>query len=288
SEDVTVTTGNAESSSYPPYITLTVSVLSNAFPGAATVTWKERGTKDIDYSFDEFWNYCDLNNFNLSITFDRDINVLQALELVGMHAGIYAMHSRGVERLAGLVKRWTESLTTIPESAIFSGSVKVSAMEVFNSFKANFAYDYINSEFTKTYAYPETDAANSSYIKHGYKREKVLDLPGYYSENVVETLLTYLYNVFNDGLKLIELETDLKSLVCLIGERYDIDSTHPDIATEIEIYGYVLNLFNKYSVILKCVDRSHLTEAESAFLLMPDGTAIKMPDGEKIRRVGTW
>jgi hypothetical protein len=36
----------------------------------------------------------------------------------------------------------------------------------------------------------------------------------------------------------MSFETDLKTLVCNIGERYDLDSPYPDIETEIEIYGY--------------------------------------------------
>lgn len=287
-ENVTITTGTTRATSYPPYITLTVSSTSNAYPGGATVTWKQRGTKDIDYSFDSFWNYCDLNKFNLSITFDRDINALEALELVGIHAGIYVMHSRGVERVAGLVQRWDETLVQVDEAEILQDSITVDSMEVFNDFASNYGYDYVNRQFTKKYRYPETDVGNASYIKHGYKREKQLDLPGYYSQTVVQALLTNLYNVFSDGLRLISFETDLKTLVSNIGERYDFDANYPDITTEIEIYGYTLNLLKKYSVVLNTVDRSHITYSESPFLEMPDGTPIEMPGGVKIRRPETW
>jgi len=287
-EEVEIAEGNSDSTSYPPYIDLFVASLSNSFSSDAIVTWKQRGTKDIDYSFDEFWNYCDLNKFNPSITFDRDINALEALELVGIHAGIYVMHSRGVERVAGLVQRWDETLTEINDATTLSNSVNVDSVEVFNDFVANYGYDYINRKFTKSYRYPETDAANASFSTHGYKRQKTLDLPGYYSESVVQTLLTNLYNIFSDGLRLISFETDLKTLVCNIGERYDFDANYPDITTEIEIYGYTLNLLQKYSVVLNAVDRSHITYTYSPFLEMPDGTPIETPDGVKIRRPETW
>ena len=287
-ETVTVTTGNAESTSFPPYITLTVSALTNSFPGGATVTWLERGTKDIDYTFDSFWNYCDINGFNLSITFDREITLLQCVELAGAHAGIYGMHSRGVLNMAGLIKRWTESLDTIDQSIVLSNTTNIASMEVYNSFKIDYAYNYSEQKFAKTYIYPETDAANTSLTTHGYKREKSLRLPGYYSESIVQTLAEYLYNIFSSGLKIISFETDLKTFSALIGERYDLDSTYPAIDTEVELYGYTLNLLKKYSVVLHVVDRSHLTEAESPFLLMPDGTPIQMPDGTKIRRPDTW
>ena len=161
-------------------------------------------------------------------------------------------------------------------------------MEVFNVFSCNYGYDYINQEFTKAYKYPETDAGNSSYSKYGYKREKVLDLPGYYSETIVETLLTYLYNVFNDGLKLVSFDVDLKAIVSQVGERFDLDLSYPEIDPEIEIYGYTLNLLNNYSITINAFDRSHITAAESPFLLMPDSTPIEMPDGTKIRRPETW
>jgi hypothetical protein len=262
--------------------------LSNSFSAGATVTWKERGTKDIDYSFDYFWNYCDLNGYSLSVTFDRDINALEALELAGIHAGIYAMHSRGKERIAGVIPRWTETLTDLTTSYILAGSVNIDSMEVFNSFTAKFGYDYINKEYTEIYTYPETDAGNASYIKHGYKREKVLYLPGYYSETVVKSLLTNLYNVFSDGLKLVSFTLDLRGVLLLIGERYDLTLSYPLINSEIELYGYALNLLSNYSIEIKAVDRAHLTSEESAFLLMPDGVAITMPNGQKIRRVGTW
>lgn len=288
-ENITVNTGNTSSTSFPPYITLTVSPLVSGFSANSTVTWVQRGTKDIDYSFDEFWNYCNENNFNLSLTFDRTINALEAIELVGIHAGIYAMHSRGVERLAGLIERWTETLTEFTESRILAGSVEVDAMEVFNSFTANFAYDYLNQEFTKVYTYPATDAGNASYTKHRYKREKILDLPGYYSEATVTTLLTNLYNVFNDGLRLVNYECDLRSVLALIGERYDVNFNYPDIDTEVEIYGYTLNVLNKYSIVLNTVDRAHLTNVGSPFLEMPDGTPIQMPKtGKKIRMPKKW
>ena len=288
-EDVTVTTGNTNSTSYPPYTTLTVSALSNPYPSGATVTWKARGTKDtIDYSFDYFWNYCDLNNFNQSITFDRDINILQALELISIHAGIYGIQSRGIENIAGLIKRWTESLDEIDNSVLLSGTTNINSMEVFNSFRANYGYDYIEKEFTKTYIYPETDAANTSLTTHGYKREKVLDLPGYYSQDVVKQLLTYLYSIFANGLKIINFETDFKTFSTLIGERYDLDSPYPDIETEIEIFGYTLNIFKKYSVVLNVVDRSHLTETEGPFLLMADGEALTMPGGVKVKLPDRW
>jgi len=229
-----------------------------------------------------------LNNFNQSITFDRDINILQALELISIHAGIYGIQSRGIENIAGLIKRWTESLDEIDNSVLLSGTTNIDSMEVFNSFRANYGYDYIDKEFTKTYIYPETDAANTSLTTHGYKREKVLDLPGYYSQNVVKQLLTYLYSIFSNGLKIINFETDFKTFSTLIGERYDLDSPYPDIETEIEIFGYTLNIFKKYSVILNTVDRSHITEAETPFYIRADGDAMVRADGTKARRVDRW
>jgi len=101
--------------------------------------------------------------------------------------------------------------------------------------------------------------------------------------------LTNLYNVFNDGLKLVNYECDLRAVLALIGERHDVNFSYPDIDTEVEIYGYTLNVLNKYSIILNTVDRAHLTNAGSPFLEMPDGTPIQMQKtGKKIRMPGKW
>jgi len=259
SEEVIVNIGNDMSSSFPPYIDLTITATTYAYSPAATVTWKKRTTRDTDYSFDEFHEYCEDNNFKVSITFDRNITVLQAIELISLHAGIYVGQSLGKERIAGLIERASESLQTIDSQYILKDSVRVESGEIINQFNISYGLDYIEDEYLNSYQYPETDEANNSYQEHGFKTEVDIKLPGYYDPSTVQTLAALYYKIFGDGPRYVYVGLDLMAILTAFGDRFDLDSSVPDIETVVEVIGFTMHIRNGYYFTLKTIDRSHLT-----------------------------
>lgn len=259
SEEVTVNVGNGASSSFPPYITLTITATANSYSEAATVTWKQRNDLDTSYSFDEFYQYCDTNDFNVSITFDRPITILQAVEVVSLHGGIYVGQSLGKERVAGLIERASESLQTIDSQYILKDSVHVENGEIINVFNFKYALDYIEDEYLNSYTYPETDEANNSFQNHGFKSEAPINLPGYYDPAPVQTLAALLYKIFSNGPRYITVGLDLMAIVEKFGDRFNLDSAVPDIETTVEIIGFTMYVRDRYYFNLKTFDRSLLT-----------------------------
>jgi len=88
-EDVTISVGTGTHNQYPEYIELTISALGNSYTTAATVTWKQRTTLDTDFNWDAEYNYFDQQDYNISLSLDRSMNYLQAIEDISKHGDCF-------------------------------------------------------------------------------------------------------------------------------------------------------------------------------------------------------
>ena len=237
-EDVTVATGVTATSKYPPYIELTVSALANEYTSVATVVWKERTTLDTDFSWDAEYHYCDIMGYNISLSLDRGMTILRAIEEVCRHADCFTFPDNwGAEKIHTFRPHYAASLPAISKSTNLVGKPVMDTMELYNEFIIQYGYDYVNSQAMYEYTYPESDAENRSYLRNGFKRQRIIKLPGIWSEAYAKSIAAHKYFFWENGLQLVRFGTLLHGLLLTVGDRVDFDSDFPDLTTELEIVG---------------------------------------------------
>jgi len=256
SEDVTVTTGNDTNSKYPPYISLDISALSNSYTSAATVTWKQRGTLDTDFTFDNEYNFCELYNYKISITLDRDMTYLQAIEEICKHSDCYTFADNwGIEKVHVYRPHY---YSTIPEitktNCLKIQSPIIEWQELVNEIYVTYGYNYILSSFLYDLLFPSLEKDNDSYLKNGFKRRKTISLPGVFDENYAKRIATHKYFMYKDGIKIIKYNATLKEILATLGDRRSFISEYPDIDIEIEIIGISINLLPEINIEIMAYD----------------------------------
>ena len=238
-EDITVIEGNTVTSSFPPVITLPVSPLTNGFTRAATVTWKKKAAYDPAYNFDREYHYCDIMNYCVSLSFDKQMTRLQALEVLTQHLdGFLFSDSWGVEKLFVFRPKYRSSVPDVTKTVnLKKPNPVIETVNLVNEIRCFYGYDYTNSKYLYEYVYPENDTDNDSFLRNGFKRTKSFYLPGVFNESVAKNMTRHKYLIWKDGLSLIRFNLTLKGLVTEIGDAYNLISEMPDIDTLVEIVG---------------------------------------------------
>lgn len=245
SEDVTVATGVAATTCYPPYITLTVSTLSNSYTTAAEVTWKQRGSLDTDFSFDAEYSYCNTNSIALSLTLERvkagdkdNMTKQQALEtLVSHFDGFCFQDNWGREKLHSYRLRSVTPGTIAYNTNLKLPNPELELRELINKFRFKWGYDYVNEEFLYETVYPSDDDTNNSNLRYGFIREIEVKLPGIFDSDIIDLIKVNKYAMWKNGINIIRFSTTLQGLVAMIGDHFNLTSLYPALSTEIEIIG---------------------------------------------------
>lgn len=273
-EDVTVATGVATTSQYPPYIDLTVGALSNSYTPATIVTWKQRTALDTDFSWDAEYNFCDQQGYNISISFDREMTILQAIEEVSKHGENFTFSDNwGVEKIHTFRPHYNASVSTFSKSTNLAlPNPQVEAREMVNEIRVQYGYDYANSEFMYEVVYPETTDDNRAYTRFDFIRSKTIHVPGVWTEAYAKQLAKHKYFMWENGLRLIRFRTTLQGLVVTIGDHLNIDSDYPEVDTEVEVIGVSgIRLLSRYEFEFLAYDSKFLWN--NYFLVNSSGIA---------------
>lgn len=238
-EDITVATGVTTTTQYPPYISLTVSALVNTYTSAAIVTWKQRATLDTDFNWDAEYDYCDKQGYNISLSIDRQMSYLQAIEDVCRNSDCFTFADNwGVEKIHTFRPRYLTSTPTLAKNTnLVQPDPTLENFPLVNEITIVYGYDHINDQYLYQYVYPESLATNKSYIKYGFVRNKTIYLPGVWTEAYAKLIAMRKYFMWENGLQGVRFNTSMQGLLFTIGDRVTIDSDDPLLNTELEIIG---------------------------------------------------
>jgi hypothetical protein len=238
-ENVTVATGTAATDKYPPYISLTVSALANAYTSAATVTWVQRVAYDADFTWDAEYHYCDIMNYNVTFSFDRAQSILQAIEEIVKHLDGYVFTDNwGVDKLHSFRPYYNATPPDLKhDTNIVFPAPQITTIEPYNEFIVRYGYDYLNSEYMYEYVWPPSDDKNKSYIKHGVKRTKYIGLPGCWSESYAASVAQHRYWMWQDGIVIFRFNLSLWEILAQPGDWFDLDVDQPAISCMVELFG---------------------------------------------------
>lgn len=265
-EKVTVTGGNAVSTSYPPYITLTVSALANTYTTAATVTWDQRAAVDTDFTFDKIYRYCELIDGKISITFDRDMTIAQALEAVGQHADIFTFHDFGVENLHALSPQRGTAIA-LTDAEIKMPEPTLSTVGLVNEIIVNWGYDYIEEKYAGKLIFPDPSDVNKSQLRHDVTISKEIFCPGHYTEAQAEALAARKYAFWENGLRVVEINLDFRALLLKLGEQISMNNDYPELVADAEIFSKRVRLTGNRNIVAK----AFTTEVQKHFFRTDEG-----------------
>ena len=239
------------SDTFPPYVDIDVDALTNDYTIAASVVWKQRTETDDSYSFDLEYRHCDNYGYTIAISFERDIDISQAIEEITKHFDGYLFADNwGREKVHSFRPKYFSSpLELDQDTTIIKPDPTLGHLELVNKFKIHYGYDYYNSKFVYEYIYPESDDDNYSINRNEFTREIILKLPGLYDHEVAKCIARHKYAMWKDGLRLVEITTSIRDILQVQGDRLAISTENPAINSEMEIYGVAaLRLLTDYSI----------------------------------------
>jgi hypothetical protein len=260
SENVTVAVsgGNAEATSFPPYISLTVSALANSYTSAATVTWKQRGSRSSHYSFDNEYDYCTSISASLKWTVTKEMNYQQLILLILAHLNSFNFQNNyGVECITTLR---SESTAGVPVLAYNTNlkNLEVETIEMANKFIADYKFNYLTDEYDGRVTYPDDDTINDSYLRYNaIKQPEVVKLPGFLTETLAEANLTTKYNFYRHGVTIYRADVTLQGLNLPIGSIVQIQSLYPSLTAYAKVIGFDISM-KPYNIKLVLLDISTL------------------------------
>ena len=240
--EIIVSQGNTVQTSYPPFIELFIAEYTGETQPAGTpVMWKKRTTSDTDYNFDAEYLYNEESNFNISLSLDRRMSVLQALEVVGAHFdGFLYTDNWGVERIYTF-RQHTEAPVTISGDTNLLPDPVINTRELINELYLRFGYDYANNRYLNEILHEGPDGVNKSYWRHQFKRSAELFMPGQYTKTPALVLAENKYNFWQNGIKFVSFEVSLQGIVLKIGDKVRLVSERPALDAEFEIFGRMVS-----------------------------------------------
>ncbi len=252
-------TAVAAADSFPPYVTIALmaGTLSHDFGTDTVVTLPKANVPLSGRSFDEEYQYCHAMDYIISITLDREMSIMQALEAVGAHADIFTFHDFGIECVHAIRPRPAGTPKELTEAEI-KGDVEASTLQLVNEVDIKYAYNYTIDDYQQSYVYPETDAANKSYQVYDQKIRTVIYAPGIYNSFVARALAQRKYMFWQNGQRLVDLNIDLMGVLFRLGERIQVDVDDPDIDAEVEITKKGLSVLPSKNVAISAFDVAHL------------------------------
>jgi len=238
----TVTTGNTAQTSYPPYIELGISAfnagVAGSFAAGVAVTWEQRVALDTDFNFDEQYQYCADNSLLMSITFERKMSILQAIETIGAHMdGFIFSDNWGVENIFAFKANAATAIDVTADTNLLLPDPKFENKEFKNELILSYGFDYSNNKYNFTKTYAGIDGKNKGYWRYGTKITCDLILPGYYTESLADWVGANKTKVWANGVRLLSFAMNLEGLVIQIGDKVNIVSECPAIDKDFVVIG---------------------------------------------------
>ena len=246
---------------YPPTITFDITALTNSYTSQATVSWTRISWLHEDHTFDIERHYCDVCGYNISLTLDREMTNLEAVEVITQHMGGFIFSGNwGRQKVFAFRPRYDASPPAYAKDTnIERPHPEQYSLEEINEFMVKWGYDYINQEFKNEYKFPETDEANFSYQRISKKKQRTILLPGYWDGDIAKDVIRRQYWTWYKGLDLVKFNANLQAIIQTIGDKIDFDSEYPDIDTELDIIGIEgITFLPEYKIKLLGLDTKFL------------------------------
>ncbi len=256
-----IASGNDVQASYPPCIRVSV---NNPFGEDLTcgsdVYIKKRDLPDPNYNFDREYLWCEDNGLHISLSLERDMSVLQALECVAQHLNGFLYNDNwGVERL--FVHRRCEApvVDTSGDTNLLPGT-EMGSRERVNSWQLRYGYDYDNNTYFFRSIYTGPTDIPFSQLQSGLLQSAQLDLPGYFASESVALLVSELYEMWAFGVLVIQCRLNLQGIPIEIGDVLHVQSEKPELDRYIRVTGKQISFTDGIEVLLKGYDITHEQE----------------------------
>lgn len=235
---ISVSGGNNAETSYPPQISLTIAAHTGAaVPAGTAVIVQQQETTDADYNFDREYEYCETANIRVSLSLDRDMSILQALQTVCAHFdGFIYTDNWGVEHIYSYRPQQKTPVQISGQTNLLPNP-EILTRPMINEFTVRYGYDYENSRYLVKCTYPESINTNPSYWRHGFMRGAVLSLPGFYSKEAALAVIDNKYKLWQYGIKMVVFQVSLQGLLLNIGDRVHLHSESPALDLDVELIG---------------------------------------------------
>jgi len=188
------------------------------------------------------------------------VTIFEALETISQHCNSYVHLDNFGRFLIHCFKSYSNVLGTFSKSTNLKKNPIIESLEHVSQITGKYGYDYKEDSDGWKYEtkFPVIDTENWAYIRHGYKRLKTVYFPGYWDENIVLTLLEDLYKMWEKGIDIIKVPVTLQGLVATKGDKFTIDSDYPEISTDIDIIGTIVNIMNGINIELVGYDCKYI------------------------------
>ncbi|HPG42070.1 MAG TPA: hypothetical protein PLP19_22160 [bacterium] len=235
---VSVNGGNTAETSYPPQISLTIAAHTGAdIPAGTAVIVQQQEATDADYNFDREYGYCETANICVSLSLDRDMSILQALQTVcALFDGFLYTDNWGVEQIY-TIRPQLKTPVLITGQTNLLPNPEILTRPMINEFTVRYCYDYENSRYLVKCTFPESINTNKSYRRHGFIRGAVLSLPGFYRKQTALAVIDKKYELWQYGIKMVAFQTSLQGLLLNIGDRVHLHSESPALDLDVELIG---------------------------------------------------
>lgn len=237
--EIAITTGNTVQTSYPPYIELTIGAYGGAAKAAGeTVTWKQSVAIDTDYNFDALYDYCDTNGITVSITLERDMSILEAIETISAHFdGFIFTDNWGVENIYAFRNNPATAIDIAYNTNLLMPDPEYLNKEYVNELTLKYGFNYNDNEYYYEKTYQGVDGQNAGIWRFGTKLTSELIMPGFYTEEQANFIALNKTKVWENGVKLLQFNMSIEGLILQIGDPVHIQSIYPAVDAEFEIIG---------------------------------------------------
>ena len=237
--EIAIVTGNTVQTSYPPYIELTIGAYGGAEKAKGTkVSWKQAVAIDTDYNFDAIYDYCDTNGIAVSITLERDMSVLEAIETIGAHMdGFIFTDNWGVENIYAFREPSGIPIEVTSDTNLLIPDPSYVNKEYVNELTLKYGFDYNSNKYYYEKVYQGENGLNSGIWRFGTKLTCELIMPGFYDENLADFIAVNKTKVWENGVKLLQFNMSIEGLVLQIGDLIHVESLYPAVDANFEIIG---------------------------------------------------
>jgi hypothetical protein len=257
-EDVTVSSQSDKG--FPPYTEIVVATLANNYTAGATVTEKLDAAPSALMSYDREKAFCTQNGITISITFERAVTIAQALELIAAHFDGYTYEDNwGRECVHAFRPRYNMELQAsgsdleATEALIKMPYPVIGHVQEVNEIVLEYGYDYSNSSYQYKEIFPGT--ARPEYIsKSAAKNSKTVQLPGLYDTTLAPHMAARRWYFYNDGVRTIETNFDLRAVLLRLGDVLNVDVPYPDFDSNVELCGVEKSLLSGINVKVNSYD----------------------------------
>jgi len=232
STDFSITSGNSDTTKYPPYITLTISAHSGSTIEEGTaVYWKTGGSADTDFNFEEQHEYANIQNIKL--TLHTEMTVLEALEAVMRHVdGFLFPDNWGKENIYLFKENNDTPIEITGTTNLIMPDPTIENLPMRNDFVYKYGFDFYNDQYYYSKTYQGHDGVNRGYWRTLQKTKAEIYLPGFYEESKIDAVSSVKIRLWQFGVQVIEFNTSLEGIVLKIGDKINITSTNPSLTSE--------------------------------------------------------